>query len=143
VEADVDLLVGWHADPDVARFWDGETFTHEEMRLRLARPHVEAFVVEADGAPIGYVQAWREEGGGGLDMFLVPGVRGRGLGPDAAEALARHLVDDQGWTRVTVDPYLWNEAAISGWRRAGFEPIEERPADDEHASPWLLMEFRT
>jgi aminoglycoside 6'-N-acetyltransferase len=143
VEADVDLLVGWHADPGVARFWDGETFTREEMRVRLARPHVEAFVVEAEGAPVGYVQAWRDEaGGGGLDMFLVPGTRGRGLGPDAAGALARHLVDERGWTRVTVDPYLWNEPAIRAWRRAGFDAVEERPADDEHPSPWLLMEFR-
>jgi aminoglycoside 6'-N-acetyltransferase len=141
-DADVDLLVGWHADPGVARFWDEETFTREEMRARLARPHVEAFVVEAEGDPVGYVQAWRDEsGGGGLDMFLVPGARGGGLGPDAAVALARHLVDERGWTRVTVDPYLWNEPAIRAWRRAGFEPVEERPPDDEHASAWLLMEF--
>jgi hypothetical protein len=36
VEAsDVDLLVGWHADPDVSRFWDDETFTRETMpRMR-------------------------------------------------------------------------------------------------------------
>jgi aminoglycoside 6'-N-acetyltransferase len=142
-EADVDLLVGWHADPDVARFWDGKTYTSTEMVERLARPHVEAYVVEADGEPVGYLQAWRGEGGeGGLDMFLVPEARGRGLGPDAAAALAGHLVRDRGWTRVTVDPYLWNERAIRGWRRAGFEPLEERPADDEHMAPWLLMEFR-
>ena len=35
-EADVDLLVAWHLDPDVARFWDGKTFTREEMEERLA-----------------------------------------------------------------------------------------------------------
>jgi aminoglycoside 6'-N-acetyltransferase len=142
-DSDVDLLVRWHADPDVSRFWDDETFTREEMRERLARTDVEAFVVEEAGAPVGYVQAWRDEGGGGgLDMFLVPGARGRGLGPDAAEALARHLLDERGWTRLTVDPYLWNEAAIRAWRSAGFEPVGERPADDEHTAPWVEMEFR-
>ena len=31
-DADVDRLVGWHADPEVSRYWDRETFTAEEMR---------------------------------------------------------------------------------------------------------------
>jgi hypothetical protein len=31
-EADVRLLVGWHADPEVSRYWDDETFTDDEMR---------------------------------------------------------------------------------------------------------------
>ena len=75
-------------------------------------------------------------------MFLVPEARGRGLGPDAARALARHLVDERGWTRVTVDPERWNERAVRAWGRAGFVAVEERPPDDEHGAPWLLMEFR-
>ena len=59
-EDDVELLVAWHADPDVARYWDGETFTPDDMRARLARPDVDAYVVEAEGRPVGYLQAWRE-----------------------------------------------------------------------------------
>ena len=142
-EADIPLLVGWHAHPDVARFWDGRTFTQAEMHARLARPDVDAFVVEAHGEPVGYLQAWRDHPGeGGLDMFLAPSARGRGLGPDAAGALARQLVDERGWTRLTVDPYLWNEPAIRAWQRAGFEPVEDRPPDDDHTAAWLLMEFR-
>jgi len=141
-EADAPLLAGWHADPDVARYWDGETFTVEEMRARLARPAVDAYIVEAAGAPIGYLQAWRGEGGAcGLDMFLIPSARGRGYGPDAARALAENL-RGEGWEGLIVDPYLWNERAVAAWRRAGFVPVEERPADDEHTAPWLLMEFR-
>jgi aminoglycoside 6'-N-acetyltransferase len=141
---DVDLLVRWHADPEVAPFWDHETFTREEMEARLARPDVDSFLVEADGEPIGYVQAWTDDGGrtGGIDMFLVADARGRGLGPDAARALARHLRDDRGWERVSADPYTWNERAIRAWRKAGFESVEERDADDEHTAPWLLMEYR-
>lgn len=138
---DVELLVAWHADPDVARYWDGKTFTPAEMAGRLARPQVDAYIVEAEGQPVGYLQAWREGSAGGLDMFLIPGARGRGLGPDAARALAASLLD-QGWERVTVDPYAWNERAVSAWRLAGFEEIERRPADDEHTADWLLMEFR-
>ena len=142
--SDVDLLLAWHADEDVARYWDGKSFTRESMLERLARPRVTPYVVEVDGAPVGYLQAHDldDDGDGGLDMFLVPAARGRGLGPDAARALATYLLDDRGWSRVTVDPYAWNERALLGWRNAGFEQVSEHPADAEHLQPWVLMEFR-
>lgn len=146
-EDDVAMLVRWHADPEVARFWDERMFTEDEMRDRLARPDVDSFVVEADAEPIGYLQAWWEEDEplrGGIDMFLVPGARGRGLGPDAARALSTHLLRDRGWAHVTVDPYASNDAAIRAWRRAGFEQVDDRlrEPDEDHTSPWLLLEFR-
>lgn len=143
-EADVDLLVRWHADPEVSRFWDDETFTDDQIRTRLEREAVDAWIVEARGEPVGYVQAWWEPEApdrGGIDMFLAPTARGRGLGPDAGRALAEHLLRERGWRSVTVDPYLWNERAVAAWRKAGFEPVEERPADAEHPRPWLLMRF--
>lgn len=140
---DVDLLVAWHGDPEVARYWDNETYTSEEMEARLARGEVEAFIVEEAGTAVGYIQAWSDDGrAGGIDMFLVPDARGRGLGPDAARALARHLRDERGWDPVTVDPYVWNEPAIRAWQRTGFDPVEEREPDDEHRHRWLLMVFR-
>ena len=138
---DVDLLVAWHGDPEVARYWDHERFTRQEMLARLRRAEVDAFVVEADGEPVGYLQAWWEGDAGGIDMFLVPAARGRGLGPDAARAIACHLRDERGWRRVTVDPYLWNEPAIRAWRRAGFRDVDEHEPDEEHTGRWLLMEF--
>jgi len=138
---DAELLTTWHADPDVSRFWDDETFTRDEMVARLRRAEVESFIVEADGLAVGYVQVWEEDGERGLDMFLIPAARGRGLGPDAARAVARHLRDDRGWPRLTVDPYLWNETAVRAWERAGFRAVEEREPDAEHTARWLLMEF--
>jgi aminoglycoside 6'-N-acetyltransferase len=146
-EDDVPLLVRWHADPEVSRYWDDETFTVDQMRDRLRRADVESFVVEAEGEPVGYLQAWweaHEPLRGGIDMFLIPEARGRGLGPDAARALASHLLRDRGWARVTVDPYAWNETAIRAWRKAGFEQVDARvrEPDEDHASPWLLFEFR-
>lgn len=138
--ADADLLVAWHADPEIARYWDHETFTREEVLDRLARAHVTAFIVEADERPVGYLQAWFEGESAGLDMFLIPSMRGRGLGPDAARALARNLCAN-GQKQLTVDPYLWNETAIRAWKKAGFRPVEERGPDEEHSGPWLLMAF--
>ena len=93
---DADLLVAWHADPEVSRYWDDETFTRDEMLARLHREPVDAWIVEADGEPVGYLQSWEEDDPprrGGLDGFLVPAARGRGLMPDAARALAQSLLD--------------------------------------------------
>jgi RimJ/RimL family protein N-acetyltransferase len=53
-EGDVDMLVAWHADPEVERFWDWESYTPEQMRARLARGDVDPDVVEprrADRVP--------------------------------------------------------------------------------------------
>jgi aminoglycoside 6'-N-acetyltransferase len=139
--ADAELLVAWHDDPDVARYWDEERFTRDEMIARLHRRDVEAYIVEADDEPVGYLQVWQDGDAGGIDMFLIPAARGRGLGPDAGRAVARHLRDERAWRRVTVDPYLWNEPAIRAWRRAGFRDVDEHEPDDEHTARWLLMEF--
>jgi aminoglycoside 6'-N-acetyltransferase len=136
--ADVDRLVAWHADPDVARYWDDETFTHAEMEERLAREDVGAWIVEERGEPVGFLQVHET----GLDMFLIPPARGRGLGPDAARAMAEHLVGERGRTKVTVDPYAWNEGAVRAWERAGFVAVSWHEADEEHTAPWILMEFR-
>ncbi len=140
---DVDLLVAWWADPDTSRYWDGETFTAEQMHARLRRERVDAWIVEENGDPVGYLQSWWEDDAplrGGLDGFLIPAARGRGLMPDAASALARSL-HAAGWQSVTVDPYAWNERAIRGWAKAGFVEVSRHEPDDDHAHAWVLMRF--
>lgn len=139
--ADVDRLVAWHADPDVARYWDDETFTRAEMAERLARRDVEAWIVETrDGEPVGFLQTHAA----GLDMFLVPAARGRGLGPDAARAVSEHLLATGTHERVTVDPYEWNDGAIRAWERAGFVEVSRgHPPDEDHSATWVLMQYRS
>jgi len=142
-EADVPLLVGWHADPDVSRYWDGETFTEDEMRGRLARPDVDVWILTDGGEPVGLLQSWWEPDPpkrGGLDGFLIPSARGRGIMPTVARQLASDLLA-QGWTEVTVDPYAWNETAVRAWARAGFLEVSRHPAGGEHTAPWVLMRF--
>jgi aminoglycoside 6'-N-acetyltransferase len=142
-EEDVARLVAWHAHPEVSRYWDGETFTADEMRERLAREDVDSWIVEEDDTPVGYLQSWWDEDvprRGGLDGFLVPEARGRGVMPDAARQLAERL-RFEGWDEITVDPYEWNERAIRGWRNAGFVEVSRHGADDEHTAPWILMRF--
>jgi aminoglycoside 6'-N-acetyltransferase len=140
---DVPLLVAMYADPEVSRYWDGRAYDAEEMHARLDRADVDAWIVEEDGEPVGYLQSWREEEGprrGGLDGFLVPAARGLGVMPDAARALAQSLLD-AGWEYVTVDPYEWNERALRGWRSAGFVEVSRHDPDEDHRSRWVLMRF--
>jgi aminoglycoside 6'-N-acetyltransferase len=113
------------------------------MRERLREERVDAWIVEADGRPVGYLQSWWEPGEprrGGLDGFLAPEARGRGLMPDAARNLASSLLAD-GWHEVTVDPYAWNERALRAWAKAGFVEVSRHDPDDEHLHPWVLMRF--
>jgi len=141
---DVTLLVEWHADPDVSRYWDDETFTEDEMRARLAREAVDVWIVEDGGEPVGMLQSWWEADSpkrGGIDGFLVPSARGRGVMPEVARQLAADLLA-RGWAEVTVDPYEWNERAIRGWEKAGFVEISRGHAPDEdHSAEWVLMRF--
>jgi aminoglycoside 6'-N-acetyltransferase len=135
---DVERLVAWHADPEVSRYWDDETFTRGEMEERLARRDVEAWIVEEAGEPVGYLQVHPD----GMDMFLIPSARGRGLGPDAARTMAGYLTNERGRERVTVDPYAWNDGAVRAWGRAGFVEVSRHEPDEEHTATWILMEFR-
>ena len=79
-------------------------------------------------------------GRGGKARAVRPVRDGDGVDYDAAGAMVRHLLDDRGWARVTVDPYTWNEQALRAWRKAGFVPVSHHDPDEEHTAPWVLME---
>lgn len=128
-DADLELLTGWLTDPEVYRWWDGTPARAEDLRRRgytgSQRPRKQPFIVEAGAEPVGYIQACAEDAtAGGIDLFLIPAARGRGLGPDAARALVRYLAEVRGWRRVTVDPAVDNVRAVRAWEKAGF--VSER-----------------
>lgn len=144
-DADLDLLAGWFADPDVYLWWGGGRLRRDQVSAYYTghrSPEVESFIVEAEGSPIGFLQYWRgTERSGGVDMFLVPEARGRGLGPDAARATADFLLHELGWTEVTVDPLTDNDRAIRAFARAGFV-AERESRDEETGKPCLIMVMR-
>ena len=110
----------------------GARYEIGEMLNRLHREDVDAWIVEEDGEPVGYLQSWWEldpPKRGGLDGFLIPSARGRGIMPAVARQLASDLLA-QGWTEVTVDPYVWNETAVRRWARAGFLEVSRHPAGE-------------
>lgn len=126
-EAHLPLLTDWFADPEFVRNWGGQPLTREEVAAKYTgrrRPDVESFLILAQTIPVGYVQyAPAGPGQGGIDMVLLPQAQGKGLGPDAARALVRHLHTVLGWTQVTVDPEASNTHAIRAWAKAGFRPV--------------------
>lgn len=142
---DLPLLLTWHSDPDVHRFWQRrplseEEITHKYLGGRL--PSVRCFIIECPrGQPVGFVEHadLEEPGHVGIDMFLVPGARGMELGPRVASQLARHLLAN-GAARVTVDPLLSNPRAIRAWEKAGFKQQSAIESGD-HGEPAILMAF--
>jgi len=145
VAGDAPLVEAWLSDPGVYEWWGGRPVTAEEaadLCREIREPDgevVRRFIIVADGSPAGYLQAWCAPGQrGGLDLFVAPEQRGRGIATQALATLANRLVRDEGWLRVTVDPDPRNARAISVFERAGFVAAERtRDADGDH----LSMEF--
>ena len=131
--------------PEVVRWWG-----RPDEGFPLADdPDATRFAILADGVLVGLVQygeepeedyrhAW-------IDVFLDPRVHGRGLGTDAVRALARHLVEERGHHRVTIDPAADNAPAVRSYEKAGFVPVGTmRRAWRDPDGEWrdvLLMEL--
>ncbi len=135
-----------HSTPEVARWWDlpedGFPLTDEPESTRLT--------IEVDGAVAGLIQFWEETEPryrhATVDVFLDPTVHGRGHGAEAVRRLVRHLIDDRGHHRITIDPSAANAAAIRAYEKAGFRPVGvmrsyERDIDGHGWHDGLLMEL--
>lgn len=58
-----------------------------------------------------------------IDIFVDPAVHRRGVGRDTIRTVARHLIDNLGHHRITIDPATDNEAAIRCYESVGFRPV--------------------
>ena len=135
-----------HSIPEVARWWglpvEGFPATDEPESTRLT--------VVLDGVIVGLVQFYEElepkYRHAAIDLFLDPAVHGRGLGTEAIARVVRHLIDDRGHHRITIDPATANAAAIRTYEKVGFRSVGvmrsyERDVDGEGWHDGLLMEL--
>lgn len=134
-----------HATPQVSRWW-GEP----DERFPDDEPGVTRLTIEFDGRVVGLVQFSEETEPryrhASIDLFLDPAVHGRGIGPEALRRVIRHLVDDRGHHRLTIDPAAANRAAIRAYEKAGFRAVGlmRKYERDAHGDAWhdgLLMEL--
>jgi aminoglycoside 6'-N-acetyltransferase len=130
---------------DVMRWWDvlEDDFPWDE-------PESTRLTIEVDGAVAGLIQ-YAEElepkyRHASIDVFLDPALHGQGLGTEAVRRVVRHLIDDRGHHRITIDPATENVAAIRAYEKAGFRPVGvmrqcERDVGGDGWHDALLMEL--
>lgn len=134
-----------HATPEVVRWWDvpEEDFPWDE-------PESTRLTIEVDGAVAGLIQFSEElepkYRHAAIDIFLDPALHGRGLGTEALRRVVRHLIDDRGHHRITIDPAAANVAAIRTYEKVGFRAVGvmRRYERDVGGAGWhngLLMEL--
>ncbi|WP_446219265.1 GNAT family N-acetyltransferase [Micromonospora sp. IBHARD004] len=126
-DADVPVLAAIRATPEVRHWWRGGDDLTEAVRADLADDDLTVYAIEHDGRVVGAIQWYAEPDPdyrhAAMDIFLDPAVRGAGLGGDAIRTLARHLVDEHGHHRFTIDPAAANTAAIRAYAKVGFRPV--------------------
>ncbi len=131
-DADAHHFIRWAETPEFARLqWGRGPGRFRDVAAVQAWWRVfeqrdgRLFVIEHDGAPVGFAnyREWRPkpascEIGIGIGE---PALWGRGLGRDALQALVRHLVDDLGVHRISLDVLSFNDRAIASYKSCGFE----------------------
>jgi len=133
--------------PEIWRRWGAEA---SSPQWPFDDPSATRFATLVDGAVVGMVQYGEEDEPmyrhASIDIFIDPAASGRGVGRDAVATLARHLVDDRGHHRLTIDPAADNEPAIRCYAAVGFRPVGvmrryERDADGDGWHDALLMDL--
>lgn len=98
------------------------------------------FIIAEGEAEAGFAQVWiTTVGTGGLEFFIVPEFRRRGIATAVSRLLARHLRDDLRWQRITLEPHSDDAAAISCFTKAGFVDRGARRDDGDHTH--IILEW--
>ena len=143
--ADLPLVARWMETPHWRQWWGDPAVELGHIRDMVeGRDTTRPFLIEADGAPVGYIQVWRiadnrvepwlteapwlrllPDEAVGVDLSIGPEEwLSRGLGSAALAAFVARL-RAEGQRFIIIDPDPANTRAVHAYRRAGFRPIPE------------------
>ena len=145
--ADETALNEIFSDASVAQWWgDPSKAVSDTLHPEEGESH---FLIEHKGEVIGMIQCSEETDPmyrhAGIDIAIRSPWQGRSFGPDAIRTLARHLIDERGHHRITIDPATHNTNAIRAYERVGFKTVgvmrryERGPEGEWHDG--LLMDM--
>ncbi len=135
--------------PEVAAWWGAFDLARVTAELTADDPDLVVLAVVVGDEVVGAIQFDEENDPefrhASMDIFLAPEHQGRGLGPEAIRTLARHLIEERGHHRLTIDPAAANERAIHAYARVGFRPVgimrQYQRSPDGTWQDGLLMEL--
>jgi aminoglycoside 6'-N-acetyltransferase len=109
----------------VAEWWgDPEDAVADSLESGDDQAH---FIIELEGEAVGAIQSYEETDPmyrhAAIDIALRSEWQGKGLGQEAIRTLARHLIDERGHHRLTIDPAAHNARAIKAYEAVGFKPV--------------------
>lgn len=145
---DIDALVTIRETDEVRRWWRGDDVRADTLE-HVTDDDVDFCAIEVGGQVVGAVQ-WHEEEDpeyrhAELDIYVDPARHREGIGLDAIRIVARHLIDELGHHRLTIDPAADNTAALACYERAGFRPVgilrQYELGDDGTWHDGLLMDL--
>ncbi|MGN6332353.1 MAG: GNAT family N-acetyltransferase [Motilibacteraceae bacterium] len=147
--ADVPALRALRETPLVARWWGPLEPDWPRLDGDVAGAST-PWTVVVEGKVAGYAQSAEETDPqyrhATMDLFMDPRVHNQGLGAEVVRTLARHLVEDRGHHRITIDPAAANAAAIRCYEKVGFRRVGvlrryERNPDTGTWRDGLLLEL--
>jgi aminoglycoside 6'-N-acetyltransferase len=152
VEADVELLELWDADPDVEASGGDDDLFDWAAEIPRDVSWRDIFIAEEDGRPVGVtvlIDAAAEEthywgpevehGAWAIDIWIGhPQDRNRGLGEEMMRQALHHCFATRGAQVVLIDPLASNTSALRFYERIGFERVGPRTFGDDHC---IVMRF--
>lgn len=115
-------------DPTVAHWWgDYDASRVDDEYGDGADGETVVYLLDVRGEIAGFIQYAEEDDPtyrhAGIDIAIRAEFQGRGLGPRAIRCVARHLFNELGHHRLTIDPAAANRNAIRAYEAVGFKPV--------------------